>query len=442
MKKNRRFLSFALILSWLLTPSTLPASDLLVTAQGSQNVLRYNGETGAFIEEFNAPGTGGLDRPDGITFGANGNLFVLDAILAQTLEFNGGDGNFIGTFGPAGVGGDCLVLGPDGNFYACDFGDNHVFQIAPDGSSVEFINGIDGPEGLDFDGDGNIYVGGCNESAVRRFNGATGELIDIFVTAGSGGLSCPVAVLFGPDGNLYVSDVDKNNVLRYNGTTGAFINEFVSAGSGGLSDPFGMLFRGDGNLYVVSIETNEILRYNGTTGAFIDAFVSAGSGGLDVPLMLAVFPAGELQFSATSYTVNEADGSATIEVTRVHGTNGEVTVQFATSDGTAVAGADYTSVTQTLTFADGVASQNLNIPILQNSVDAANKTVNLTLSNQTDDALLGNPATAVLTIEDDDIEGGGCRLTHSAAPESSAIHLFALGFLIMAGLRIIPTQKS
>lgn len=410
------------------------ASDLLVTGQNSGNVLRYDGVTGDFIEEFIATGSGGMTSPDGITFVPNGNLLVLDLGLDQILEFNGGNGDFIANFGPSGPSGDCVVVGPDGNIYACDFFDNQVFRFSPDGNGAPFLTGIAGPEGLDFDADGNIYVSGCNEDAVRRFDGSTGQLIDVFI-APAAGLSCPVGVLFGPDGNLYVSDFDNNRVARFDGLTGAFIDDFVAAGSGGLDAPFGILFRSDGNLYVTSISTNEILRYNGTSGAFIDAFVTAGSGGLDSPLNMAFFPAGELQFSLANFSVSEGDGSATIEVVRVNGANGEVTVQFATSDGTAVAGTDYTSVSETLTFGEGETSQSVNIPILDNGLEGSDKTVNLTLSNATDDAGLGAPSSAILTIEDDDISGGGgCRLARSGTAPSG-ISILALGLVLLMGMR-------
>ncbi|HKY63507.1 MAG TPA: Calx-beta domain-containing protein [bacterium] len=442
MKTQRSWLLTLALFCFLAFAPPLEASDLLVTAQSSGNVLRYDGRTGEFIEEFIATGSGGLARPDGIDFHPNGNLLVLDLDLDQILEYNGGNGDFLATFGPAGPSGDCVVLGPDGNIYACDFSDDQVFKIAPDGTGAPFLTGVNGPEGLDFDAAGNIYVSGCNENAVRRFDGATGQLIDVFVAPDSGGLSCPVAVLFGPDGNLYVSSLDTNEILRYNGTTGAFIDAFVPAGSGGLSAPFGMLFRSDGNLYVASIDTDEILRYNGTTGAFIDAFVTAGSGGLDQPLDMVFFPAGELQFSVANFSVDETEGSATVEVVRAGGTNGEVTVQFDTSDGTAVAGTDYTAVSETLVFAEGQTSQSVDIPILQNGLDATDKTVNLTLSDPTDDAELGDPDTAVLTIEAEEIEGdGGCRLAPGAR-QPAGISFLALGLILLAALRWRSASKA
>lgn len=110
-----------------------------------------------------------------------------------------------------------------------------------------------------------------------------GDFIDAFVPSQSGGLDGPSGLIFGPDGNLYVSSfsyrTNTDAVLRYNGTTGAFIDAFVPIQSGGVDGPTGLIFGPDDHLYVSSANTNEVLRYNGATGAFIDAFVPAQSGG-------------------------------------------------------------------------------------------------------------------------------------------------------------------
>src|SRR5439155_7091022 len=110
--------------------------------------------------------------------------------------------------------------------------------------------------------------------------------------------------------------------------------------------------------------------------------------------------AGSFQLSAATYSVNESGGTATVTVTRTGGSTGAVTVQFATSDGTATAGADYTDSDQTLTFNDGQTSRDVTIPISDDSLNEANETVNLSLSNPTGGAALASPSTAVLTILD------------------------------------------
>ena len=115
---------------------------------------------------------------------------------------------------------------------------------------------------------------------------------------------------------------------------------------------------------------------------------------------------GTLQFSSATYNVNENGSSATITITRTGGSAGSVGAHFATSNGTATAGSDYTAVTQTVLFANGDATnKTVTIPILDDMLVEGNETVNLTLSSPTGGATLGSPATAVLTIIDNDAPG-------------------------------------
>ncbi len=111
---------------------------------------------------------------------------------------------------------------------------------------------------------------------------------------------------------------------------------------------------------------------------------------------------GLLQFSQSNYTVNENGGSITVTVDRTLGADRSISVDFATSDGTAIAGQDYTSTSGTLTFAQGVTSRTFTIPITNDVLDEASETINLTLSDPTNGAILGTRQTATLTITDDD----------------------------------------
>lgn len=115
--------------------------------------------------------------------------------------------------------------------------------------------------------------------------------------------------------------------------------------------------------------------------------------------------AGTLQFQQAAVYTPEAtsQGQFRVWVTRTGGSKGALTVRFATQDGTAHAGSDYTAVSTLLRFADGEQGQRfIAVPIANNTLIDSARTVNLTLSDLRGCAALGTPASAVLTIMDDD----------------------------------------
>ena len=114
----------------------------------------------------------------------------------------------------------------------------------------------------------------------------------------------------------------------------------------------------------------------------------------------------QIKFSAATFSMNEAGGNATITIQRAGRTDGVATVQFATSNGTATAGADYTTTTTTVTFNDGESSKTVQVPITDDATVEGNETVNLALSNVTGLAALASPSTSVLTIVENDIGTG------------------------------------
>ena len=153
--------------------------------------------------------------------------------------------------------------------------------------------GLSVPVGLDFGPDGNLYVASSSTNSVLRYSGADGSFIDAFVPAGSG-LSTPTGLVFGPDDDLFVCSLGGDKVLRFDGATGAPLGDFVTAGSGGLDAPRGLTFGPDGHLYVAEEVHDAVSRYDGATGAFLDVFVTAGSGGLDRANDVAFGPDGVL----------------------------------------------------------------------------------------------------------------------------------------------------
>ncbi|NRB82108.1 MAG: hypothetical protein HRU38_26230, partial [Saccharospirillaceae bacterium] len=92
-------------------------------------------------------------------------------------------------------------------------------------------------------------------------------------------------------------------------------------------------------------------------------------------------PTGELQFEFSQYDVAEDSPTLDIIIERVLGTYGELSVNYALKDGSAIANEDYVFKTGTLTFADGVEVQTLQLSILDDEIFEGDETFELILFN-------------------------------------------------------------
>jgi YD repeat-containing protein len=106
-------------------------------------------------------------------------------------------------------------------------------------------------------------------------------------------------------------------------------------------------------------------------------------------------------WQASSFTVGESAGSSLATVILSQPSANTVTVTYATSNGTATAGSDYTARSGTITFAPGDTSESVSIVVLNDTLDENNETVTLTLSSPAN-ATLGTPNPATLVIQDND----------------------------------------
>ena len=111
--------------------------------------------------------------------------------------------------------------------------------------------------------------------------------------------------------------------------------------------------------------------------------------------------AGPVGIAVADARVEEGAGALlAFAVTLSRAASGTLTVNYATSDGTATAGTDYTAASGTLTFQTGESSQTIEVTVLDDSHDEGEETLTLTLSNASSGRLTDGEATG--TIENHD----------------------------------------
>jgi hypothetical protein len=407
-------------------------------------------------------GLGGLSAPYAMIVGPDGNYYVSSKDGSAVYRYDPAGnplpapGQSGATFVTPGSGGLSLArdiaFGPDGSLYVVSEGTSAVLRYDPvTGASAGALitsgeAGLAAPRGLLFR-NGYAYVTsngttGAGASSVMRFDAATGAPAGVsglpgdavFISSGSAGLTNPSRMVFGPDGNAYVASTApaSNAILRYDGTTGAFINAFVPSGSGGLDGPLGMVFRPDGYLYVVGWRSNSVLRYQTSNGAFGGTVVPSGSGGLANPIDLLFDSNGNLL--VTSKATNQvlrygAASQLAFTVSLASASAATTTVSYATADGTALAGRDYTAASGTLTFPPGVTVQTVLVQTLDDGLADPTKAFTINLSNPVGGVITSGQG--IGTILDDTkfyvVDGGSSDSTYQYAVGGGALGNNALG---------------
>jgi len=124
-----------------------------------------------------------------------------------------------------------------------------------------------------------------------------------------------------------------------------------------------------------------------------------------------------LQFESNKILTFEGTPTQVVKVIRTGDISGSISVDFATSDDTAVAGSDYTATSGTLNFGPGELSKNISIPITDDNLfENGNETFFVTLSKPTGGAIVTTPS-MTLTLQDNDskpsvsMASGGFRIT-------------------------------
>lgn len=131
--------------------------------------------------------------------------------------------------------------------------------------------------------------------------------------------------------------------------------------------------------------------------------LTTGPGGDSTPSNEASFDAiaGYFELSTTKMKVNKSAGNAAIMVTRFGGGTGSISVNYATSNSSAIAGTHYTAANGALTWADGeLGSKSISVPVTNTATPQQARQFKLAISSPTGGSSLAQATSIAVLIED------------------------------------------
>jgi sugar lactone lactonase YvrE len=251
----------------------------VTTIGGDGSPLVRDGKPSAFSDPF------------GIALAADGTLYVADAGESNRIRKLSPDGNvttlaggsegFADGAGPSAAFNtpSALALGPDGNLYIADTGNNRIRKITPDGTvstvagngGAGYVDGpaataqFNGPIGLAVSSAGDIYVADTYNDVIRMITTA-GEV----TTIAGGGIpgyadgeqklalfDTPSGITVVENSSLIVADTG-NRRLRKVSSDGNVTTLPVSGEE--LSRPVGLAFSHDHFLYVTELDRSRVVQ--------------------------------------------------------------------------------------------------------------------------------------------------------------------------------------
>ena len=218
-------------------------------------IVRLDGSTGALIDTFVAPGSGGLSSAAGLAFGPDGRLYVSDQDADALRCYDAAGGAYLGDHVAAGAG------GLDGPAYLLFAPDLRVTVVAAIGPSQAL------PPAQGVNEDGTLVFSAANGNAVTVSDGSAADgrvQVTLSVTGGT-------LTLAQTAGLTIVSGANASATMVIDGLESA-----VNAALNGLSYAPSANYHGGANLQVTTALAADLSgHYTFDTGTAADG--SAGS---------------------------------------------------------------------------------------------------------------------------------------------------------------------
>jgi hypothetical protein len=288
-----KFNLWLVLLSFLCSAALAQETSLYVVDVGPNRgppwqVLKYD-ENGQNPEVFI---TAELSRPQDIVFLEDeGTALVSNLQTGRITKYDAATGAYLGDFA-TGIGQPTrMEIGADNLLYVLQWGGNgRVWRYDLSGNFVdEFTSvGVTNSIGLDWDGEGNLYVASFDAAHVRKFD-SDGNDLGLFITSGMQG---PTNIWFDGNGNPFVVDWTGRAIRKYT-PGGSFNGNFTT----GLNEPEGIEFLDNGHLLVGNGGTSSVRQYD-ANGTFVKDFIPSGLGGLAKPNALRFRSLSSFQINA------------------------------------------------------------------------------------------------------------------------------------------------
>ncbi len=237
-------------------------------------------------------------KPDDTGESAYPNLVVADAATSSVHGFDTTTGTYIGEMTSGSMAapsamrfGPLSLLVTEGDIAS---GTAAVYSVdTTDWTVSTFIDSTAYPamtaaNGIEMDPSMNILVASTATHEVLKFAGpesdpattgyAPGEFIEVFVSAGDGGLSNPTCIGYGLTGGAGGSDFlvcsQDGGIKRYDGTTGAYVDDYIADTV--LSEPWGFAFHPVGasaKMYVTDKANDLVKRFDPADTSVVETWV-------------------------------------------------------------------------------------------------------------------------------------------------------------------------